>query len=251
MYEEYHDLIVSDVAAYTPVPLTDDLTGDQLEWTNAYIDKEQKYFYLYRGVYLGKKSVLPGLYKSNDPNDKNGIRIIHPLTDEDKQKYEVATHKPMVKTEDIIRSISQNENNFTMAMDGKSSFLPDLSPKDDIIKRLLKCMIVGKGVDPDSRKDKFNDRNAVFNFKSNIKSEDARSSFRTLERGTNAYDVDVYVILVDKDPNRSVGRAISSPEFQARVSAMNDKAGINLADLPKDGYLIASTRDTITPKGDL
>ena len=186
------------------------------------IDFDYKYAYIiddvflpYRGEYKAKKSSLPGLYSK----DKDHV-------------------------------IVAKEDTFQIYADGKNAYIPDISINDDPFKRALKEAIITKGIDIDSIKDRFSDRNAVFNFKSVMKGDNKVSTL-IFERGCEAFGLGYCIILFDKDKNNIIGHPIDSKETEQKINTIRKQTGIVSNGIP-DGYsIIVSDTDKIEIKGDL
>ena len=235
--ELYKDLIVGRCGIYKATPLTDSLTIDDLSMDYAYI--KEPYYYLYRGIYISeKRSVLPGIYKTID--DK--IKIVEPTLAEDKKEYATSTHWSILSKEEIVKAIAENEEDFSMYADGKNLFLPEILPTDDPLKRGIKEALHIKGVDIDSCKDRFSDRNALFNFKSVVKSDNKMSTL-LFERGCDALNLDYYVTLVERNPNASIGAPLNTPETMEKLEKLRKRYNIKTdgRDLSTNAITVSNT----------
>ena len=243
--EIYKDIIVGDYGTYAPKELTDDLKASDLDMSYAYIKGD--IYYLYRGFYLGpKKSTLPGIYKT--PNDE--IKIIHPNADQ-RSEYLVSTHWAKPTTENMVSSITENEDAFTVYADAKALNLPEIDPNSDALKRAILEALYVKGIDVDSCKDRFPDRNAVFNFKGALKNKDTKMTARLFVRGCDAIGCDFFIILKDKNPAKPIGNPIDSKESMEKLAALRQKAGIHTAALDGENYIMVSSADTCDSIGEI
>lgn len=234
-------LIISDDGyVYIGVPYEKKITN--YDMTYAYIIDDM--FYPYRGEYNAKKSVLPGIYS-------NGSKpiIIEP-SDKDKDAYKTETHWAKIDSDAIYDGIVAREDEFQIYSDGKSAYIPDITVNDDLFKRALKEAIIAKGIDIDSIKDRFSDRNAVFNFKSVMKGDNKVSTL-IFDRGREAFGLGCCIILYDKDKNNIIGHAINSSETENKINTIRKQTGIIPAGIP-DGYcIVVSDDDKIEARGDL
>ena len=89
-------------------------------------------------------------------------------------------------------------------------FQPTLSINDDILKRAIKLVLLDKGVDLDRHKDRFRDKNALFNLKQVIRGEN-KVSILIFERFCEALNLGFSITLFEKDPNFSVGKPLTKP----------------------------------------
>ena len=235
------NFIISDEGhIYIGAPYTKKITN--YDYSYAYIIGDL--FYPYRGEYKTKKSTLPGIYT-------NGSKeiIIEPEKD-DIPAYTVSTHVAKIDSEEIYKGIVAKEDEFQIYSDGKNAYIPDISINDDPFKRALKEAIIAKGIDIDSIKDRFSDRNAVFNFKSVMKGDNKVSTL-IFERGCEAFGLGYCIVLYDKDNNNIIGHAINTSATENKINTIRKQTGILPSGIP-DGYnIIVSCDDKIEVRGDL
>ena len=108
-----------------------------------------------------------------------------------------------------------------------------------------------KGIDVDSCKDRFPDRNAVFNFKGALKNKDTKMTARLFVRGCDAIGCDFFIILKDKNPAKPIGNPIDSKESMEKLAALRQKAGIHTAALDGENYIMVSSADTCDSIGEI
>lgn len=240
--ETKDNVIISDDGyVYVGVPYDKKITN--YDMTYAYIIDDM--FYPYRGEYNEKKSVLPGIYS----NGSNKAIIIKP-DDKDKDAYKVETHRAKIDSDAIYDGILAREDEFQIYSDGKSAYIPDITINDDPFKRALKEAIIAKGIDIDNIKDRFSDRNAVFNFKSVMKGDNKVSTL-IFERGCEAFGLGYCIVLYDKDKNNIIGHEINSKETENKINTIRKQTGIIPSGIP-DGYsIMVSDDDKIEARGDL
>ena len=201
-------------------------------------------FYPYRGEYNKKKSTLPGIYNTGDKPI-----IIKPNKNEE-EAYKVETHYAKIDTDAIYDGITAKEDDFQIYADGKNTYIPDITINDDPFKRALKEAIIAKGIDIDSIKDRFSDRNAVFNFKSVMKGENKVSTL-IFERGCEAFGLGYCIVLYDKDNNNIIGHPIDTKETEQKINTIRKQTGIIPAGIPEGYYIVVSDNDKIEARGDL
>lgn len=241
MDKQTSNIIVGEYGAYNMVDYSPDIT--KFEWDNAYVKGD--YYYLYRG-YAKKKSVLPGIYDKVD----GGHMIIEPQTDEEKETYLVRTHIPNISLEDMADVLTKRPEETIVCNDMTNLFMPEITRTDDPLKRSLKEAFLLKDVNIDSCRERFNDRNALFNFKSVIKGE-GRLSALLFERGCEALNLDYHIILTEKDKNFSIGKSLNDPEIMKRKNIIEHKYGIEPVGIEPDvGNIMVSNIDKYTLQGE-
>lgn len=166
------------------------------------------YFYLYSGI-LDQiiANNKPGIYF--DPKHKQFV-LIEVQTEEEKALYRFETHVQPYKPDEIISLLNSGEISLPPIPESSKVFLPPITENDDILKRLIKQALQEKGVDIDSYKDRFVDKNALFNFKQVLKG-DTRLSMLLFDRGLDALNLKCTIILEELDPDRAIGRALEKP----------------------------------------
>lgn len=183
----------------------------------AYLKDE--YYYIYRGeMEKDSKDDLypaPGIYK--DPNDGSIYRI-DPYTLDDKKKYSMDGKIASIDPEKIIEMVNSREEILISLPESSKIFLPSISPNDDILKRLTKEVLIKKGIDIDQYKNRFLDRNCLFNYKSSIKNNN-KLSMLLFDRGIEAFNLKYTITIEEKDPSNCIGA-------------------------PLDGKIIATSEDT-------
>lgn len=233
-------IVSDDGRIYTPM-LYDEHTV-KFDYKYAYILDE--FFYPYRGEYKEKKSVLPGVYSNN-----NAVVIIKPNPDE-YEEYRADTHYGRVDIDALYDGITAKEDTFQIYADGKNAYIPDITINDDPFKRALKEAIITKGIDIDSIKDRFADRNAVFNFKSVMKGDNKVSTL-IFERGCEAFGLGYCIVLFDKDKNNIIGHPIDNADTEQKINTIRKQTGIVSKGIPEGYSIIVSDMDKIEIKGDL
>jgi hypothetical protein len=191
-------LLITDEEVY-PITLYDESLTEYNENT-AYINGN--YFYVYRGEKSKSSSFLkPGIYK--DPSNNTYFRV-DPVSDEDKETYLAINKIATLDTNEIIKVANLNDDIFTAAPESSKIFMPSLTNSDDILKRLAKQALIHKNIDLDKIKDRFTDKNALFNFKQVIKG-DNKLSILIFDRGMDALNLKYTIIVEEKDPEHFIG----------------------------------------------
>ena len=235
-------IISDDGYIYIPIVYDKNTKITNYDFKYAYIIDDL--FYPYRGEYREKKSILPGLY------NKGSKPIIIKPNPNEIDAYKVETHYGKIDSDAIYDGIIAKEDTFQIYADGKNAYIPDITINDDPFKRALKEAIITKGIDIDSIKDRFSDRNAVFNFKSVMKGDNKVSTL-IFERGCEAFGLGYCIVLFDKDKNNIIGHPIDSVDTEQKINTIRKQTGIIPNGIP-DGYnIIVSDTDKIEIKGDL
>ena len=173
----------------------------------AYVDNG--YYYLYRGDIKNtsrSERLRPGIYK-NYPGKDPEYMVIPVSTDEEKEEYNVLTHAVSLNPNDVIDLTNEKGEILVAISESTKIFQPTISPNDDILKRLLKMLLLVKCVDLDQNKDQFSDKNALFNFKQVLKG-DGKVSFLIFNRGCDALKIGFKIIAYELDPQHPIGKAL-------------------------------------------
>lgn len=201
-------VIVTDDAVYN-IALLGDLSDDsEFDDETAYI--MNNVFYLFKGV--PKKSTLenlkPGIYENKDGNPK--YFIVEPLTDEEKEKYDVTSHVASLISESIIDTANTKEDLLIAIPESAKVFQPELCDDDDLLKRVLKQILINKNVDLDRYKERFRNKNELFNLKQVIRGKN-KVSFLIFNRGIEALNLRFSIIVEERGDTDIVGAKLSKP----------------------------------------
>ena len=247
-------LIIGDDGTYTPKFTI----AQALNPGYAYVNKEKDLFYPFRGFTNRNKTGLPGLYIDDDEK----YEIIEP-SGRHADAYKYSTHLENLNQQNIIKVLADNKNIHYNFPESSKLFIPDISENDDILKRAIKLALKAKNIDLDACKDRFTDKNALFNFKQVIKSETGRLSILLFERGCDALGLKFSIVLEEADPKETVGTSLADIEARKNiirnVNALNVDEAIDITNIPdkvKDNFrddsiplekkIIVSTTDTYT-----
>jgi len=187
--------VMKDLCLLKPVYIDDQM--NQFEHGYAYIDPVSFLFYVYKGNLVdGVTEKLPGyIYK-----DEAGKYIrIEPKTPEEREMCDLKGKLADMNTSEIIHVLRSQDECIVNFQDASKAFIPPITNNDDILKRGIKTILADKNIDIDRCKDRFPDKNALFNFKSVIKG-DAKVSMLLFERACNAFNLK-YTIILDEIAN--------------------------------------------------
>jgi hypothetical protein len=211
-------------------------------------------FYPYRGKYTSD-SVLPGLYKG-----KLSSPVFIEPTEENKSKFILSSHIKDLNITNIIRVLHDNKNFYYSYPESSKLFIPDIEEGDDVLKRAIKLALKAKNVDLDACKDRFTDKNALFNFKQVIRNPNTKLSILLFERGCEALGLKYRIILEEANPNEVIGTPLNGPEAKKNIirnitgNPIINNDNVEIPDKVKDnfrddsmdltGKIIISTDDT-------
>lgn len=192
-------LVLDDAVYYTAL-----YTGEgPFDKDHAYLDGA--YFYLYRGKKSKDDMVKPGIYTDADTGET--IQVV-PITDDEKQFYtvddgKIGTYDPEL----AAKIINEHDDLFIPISETSKVFNPEITVKDDILKRILKMVFARKDVDIDQYKDRFPDKNALFNFKQIMKGDGA-VSMKIFQRICDVIGVQFDVRIREKDDGKPIGKPL-------------------------------------------
>lgn len=192
---------------------------DIKEWDPmvAYLDGD--YYYIFKGkVPENGKIEEPGIYIDRQTNEP---LLAVPSTDEEKKKYSYNDKICSTSANEIIDKINRKEVEVFIMPESSKAFCPEITEDDDILKRLMKKIIIDKGIDIDRFKTRFVDKNALFNFKQVLKGNN-RLSMLLFDRGIEAFNLK-YTIIVSEGP----GSPISIPLAEPLIVSSEDTHELN------------------------
>ena len=197
-------IIATDDAILQIDLLPDDLEEvDEFKEDVAYISGP--YFYVYRGVGnpATKEYKMPGIYKNKDGDDPKWF-IVEPSTDEEKKEYEHITKVCTLHPVSIVDTANTTEELLVAIPESTKIFQPQITEKDDILKIAAKKALLAKNVDLDRYKDRFSNKNELFNFKQVLRG-DNKLSMKIFTRGMDALNLEFVIIIREKSTNDIVG----------------------------------------------
>lgn len=193
-----NDLIVFGDSVYTIALYDPSMT--EFDMNTAYVWGD--YFYTYKGI---KDEIhannLPGIY-FNIGSKK--YELLEVETKEDREAHLLSSHVRSLDPKQIINMINKDEAIIISVPENSKLFLPQVSKDDDILKRLIKLALIEKGIDIDSYKTRFVDKNALFNFKQVVKGP-TRLSMLLFDRGIEALNLKYTIIVEEEDPKHALG----------------------------------------------
>lgn len=201
-------VIVTDDAVYS-IELLGDLTDDmEFNDETAYVDNN--IFYLFRGISkkIEKDTLKPGIYQNKNGSPK--YFIVDPITDEDKALYDVSTHVVSLVAKSIIDTANTKEELLIAIPESTKVFQPVLLDTDDILKRVLKTVLLEKNVDLDRYKDRFRNKNELFNLKQVIRGKN-KVSILIFDRGCDALNVKYTIKVEERSDDDVVGTKLTNP----------------------------------------
>lgn len=180
---------------------------DIKEWDPmvAYLDGD--YYYLFKGKVPENGNIEePGIYIDRQTNEP---LLAVPSTDEEKKKYSYNDKICSTSANEIIDKINRKEVEVFIMPESSKAYCPEITEDDDILKRLMKKIIIDKGIDIDRFKTRFVDKNALFNFKQVLKGTN-RLSMLLFDRGIEAFNLK-YTIIVTEGPGSPIAAPLAEP----------------------------------------
>lgn len=176
------------------------------------------YFYLYRGK-ISKKSeaTKPGIYLLSEKEYSGGGKkqefiIIDPKSEEEQIKYSYEGRIQNLDPDAIVEQLKGTKQILKLSVPGSSKiFVPEVSLDDDLLKRAIKEILIQKNVDIDQYRDRFKDKNALFNFKQVLKKDGAKLSMLLFERGCEALNLKYAIVIEEADPDVVLGVPLRNP----------------------------------------
>lgn len=211
-YDKTTRVITNDgIYGIAPMPFLKDATEEDFNTETAYLEGE--YFYLYRGVgnRKFKKMRKPGIYKAESRRDGSTYFFIsEPETDEEKKKYRTIDNTYTLHNKSIIDTANRKEDLLVAIPESNKLFLPTITDQDDLLKRICKEVILEKHIDLDRFKDRFANKNELFNLKQVIRS-DHRVSVKIFDRFIETMNLYYEIHVMDRDPKDVVGDKLTKP----------------------------------------
>lgn len=199
------DLIITDKGVYK-IGLLASLKDHPEDVQEGIGYLEGDLFYLYKGEYIPDYSKEPGIYKDGDT-----LILVHPQTPE---QLEEMQYSDKIVVNDIVSVAAMCESGLDDIeydqCDCGRIFAPALTMQDDILKRAIKMALLVKHLDIDSRRDRFPDKNALFNAKQVIKGNQKLSAM-LFDRWCDALNLKYTISLEEIDADKSIGNPLPSP----------------------------------------
>jgi hypothetical protein len=202
-------VIVTDDAVYKIDLLPANFEeAESFEDNIAYLN--ENYYYIYRGAGnpATKENKKPGIYLNKGGNPK--FFIVEPETDEEKQEYNAMQHVVSLVPMSVIDSANTKEELLVAIPESTKIFQPQITENDDILKLIAKKTLLAKNVDLDRYKDRFTNKNELFNFKQVLRG-DNKLSMKIFNRGMEAMNLEYVIIVREKSTDDIVGDALTNP----------------------------------------
>lgn len=197
-------IIVTDDSIFQIDLLPDNLEEvDEFKEDTAYISGP--YYYIYRGVGnpLTKEYKKPGIYKNKNECDSKWF-IVEPSTDEEKKEYEHISKVCTLHPVPIVDIANTTEELLVAIPESTKIFQPLITEKDDILKIATKKALLAKNVDLDRYKNRFSNKNELFNLKQVLRG-DNKLSMKIFARAMDALNLEFVIIIREKNTNDIVG----------------------------------------------
>ena len=104
----------------------------------------------------------------------------------------------------IVDTANTTEELLVAIPESTKIFQPQITEKDDILKIAAKKALLAKNVDLDRYKDRFSNKNELFNFKQVLRG-DNKLSMKIFTRGMDALNLEFVIIIREKSTNDIVG----------------------------------------------
>lgn len=187
----------------------------------AYLDNE--FFYTYKGEITEEE--IQSMARHSTPmevgihfnEDKKEFFLVEPRTDEEKEQFRFEGKISSIDPDRIIEMINTKEMILVPIPESSKLFIPVLKNDDDILKRLIKRALIAKNVDIDQHRDRFPNKNALFNLKQVLKSENTLSIL-LFDRACEALNLKYTIAIEDISEETVVGGKLG----ETIVSASTD-----------------------------
>lgn len=187
----------------------------------AYLDNE--FFYTYKGKITEEE--MQSMARHSTPmevgiyfnEDKKEFFLVEPRTDEEKDQFKFEGKISSIDPDRIIEMINTKEMILVPIPESSKLFIPVLKNDDDILKRLIKRALIAKNVDIDQHRDRFPNKNSLFNLKQVIKSDNTLSIL-LFDRACEALNLKYTITLEDSNKDSVVGDSLN----QVLTSASTD-----------------------------
>lgn len=205
--------LVDDVDVYEidlmPSSIEDVKDGFFKEKTAYIADSE---YYLYRGEADSDdvERLKPGIYLDTKKDKETKYFIIKPTTDEEKEKYSTKYKISKINKMSLIDSANSNAEILIAIPESTKIFQPEITENDDILKVIAKKALLIKNIDLDRYRDRFSNKNELFNFKQVLRS-DNKLSMKIFTRGMEAMNLVFTIIITEKSDNNVVGNRLEEP----------------------------------------
>lgn len=169
-------------------------------------------YYLYRGEADSSnvEKLKPGIYKEKNEKEKPKYFVIEPSTEAEREEFDATEKISKIHLRSLIDSANKNEDILIAIPESTKIFQPQITENDDILKVIAKKALQLKNVDLDRYKDRFSNKNELFNFKQVLRS-DNKVSMKIFMRGMEALNLVFTIIVTEKSANNVVGDPLKEP----------------------------------------
>lgn len=175
----------------------------------AYLSGDMYYPYRGLGLLANAEEYRPGIYKERDSTE-NQFFIVEPSTDTEKEEFDAKEKISKIRLRSLVDSANNNADILIAIPESTKIFQPEITENDDILKVIAKKALQLKNVDLDRYKDRFSNKNELFNFKQVLRS-DNKVSMKIFMRGMEAMNLVFTIIVSEKSANNVVGDALKEP----------------------------------------
>lgn len=172
------------------------------------------YYYLYRGNLSDANSNdKPGIYYDS----KKDSYVLFEVTPPDKEEYTYEDKIGSLNPSNIINQINNHQVKIINFPEADAMNIPPISEGDDILKRLIKQAMLYKRINIDLYKERFDDKNKLFNLKQVLKGDKPMTKL-IFDRAVEAMSLKYTIIIEEEDPNSIIvgipleGQIIASSE---------------------------------------
>lgn len=208
-YSPKDSIIVTNEGIYDIALMPELTTAKEKDFEENIAYIEGDYFYFYRGKDDPNVTVKkPGIYYMPGKSEK--FVLVEPLTDFEKEYYDVKKNIAIQNTVSIIDTVNSKEALLVAIPESAKIFQPEITEKDDILKLAAKKALIIKKVDLDRYKERFPNKNTLFNLKQVFRGDSALS-MKIFNRFIDALNMTYDIILRDKDNSLIIGEKLEEP----------------------------------------
>ena len=155
-------------------------------------------------------SLITDVLLKSDIETKKEYFLVKQSTEDEKALYDITDRICSLHKTSIIDTANTKEEILVAIPESSKIFKPTLSATDDILKRAAKLVLLAKGVDLDRHKDRFRDKNALFNLKQVFRGE-SKVSILIFDRFCEALNLEYAIVIREKDDPLTIGTKLEKP----------------------------------------
>jgi hypothetical protein len=209
-------VIITNDAVYQISLLPENLEDEDYDEEGGVAYLGEEYFYIFRG--LGNPANMenkkPGIYKNNiegeEANKFPKYFRVDPETEEEKHDYRIDNHIFSLNVQSVIDTANNKEDLLIAIPESTKIFQPQITENDDILKLIAKKVLLAKNVDLDRYKDRFTNKNELFNFKQVLRGSN-KLSMKIFNRGMEAMNLEYLIVVREKSDTDVVGDPLTNP----------------------------------------